>query len=443
LKRCSANGSRSPALSGGRSAHGSFPPSLVFWLFLSQVLTKDGACRETVRAFLAWLACEKGETASPNTAAYCKARARLKTPDIKEAHRQVVERMEDRHAREGLWRGKQVRILDGSSASMPDTPENQNAYPQPPGQKEGCGFPIMRIAALFSLATGAMLALVEDHWKVPERTLFRRLWTYLRPGDVLLADRGACGYAEIFMLSQHGIDCVMRNHPRRTKGLTQIKRFGKADRLVLWHKSTVGPEWVTKTQWAAIPKRLAIREITVRVEVKAFRTKSLILVTTLIDPKAFPKEAFAELYLKRWRAELCLRDIKTTMGMDILRCKSPDMVEKELWMHIIAYNLVRAFMLESAHAYRVPSERVSFKGTLSTLRQWAPILANLSPRNPKRASLYHTMLLYIAKDSLPYRPYRVEPRAIKRRPKPYQYLTKHRHLFREIPHRNRNRHKKP
>jgi hypothetical protein len=425
--------------SENQSATGSFPPSRVFWLFLSQILTRECACRETVRAFLAWLACEKGKTASPSTAAYCKARARLKMQDIEEAHRQVVRKMEDQYARQGLWRGRQVRIVDGSSASMPDTPQNQTAYPQPPGQKEGCGFPIMRIAVLFSLATGATIALVKDHWKTPERTLFRRLWMWLRPGDVLLADRGACSYADIFMLSQQGIECVMRNHPRRTKALTQIKRFGKADRLVLWHKSPDGPQWLTHAQWEAIPERLRVREITVRVAIKGFRTTNLILVTTLTDPKTFPKEAFAELYLKRWRAELYLRDIKTTMGMDILRCKSPHMVEKELWMHMIAYNLVRALMLESAQTYNVASERISFKGTLSTLRQWAPVLINLSPRNPQYVSLYQTMLLYIAKDALPYRPYRVEPRAIKRRPKPYQYLTKPRHIFKEIPHRNRYR----
>jgi hypothetical protein len=350
--------------------------------------------------------------------------------------------MEDQYAGERLWRGRQVRIMDGSSVSMPDTPDNQNAYPQPPGQKQGCGFPIMRIAVLFSLATGAITGLSGDHWKVPERTLFRRLWRRLSPGDVLLADRGACSYADIFMLLQRGVDCVLRNHPARSKGVTQIKRFDKTDRLVLWHKTSVWLPWLTKTQWNVIPDRFVIREITVRVAFKGFRTKSLVIVTTLIDPKMFPKEAFAELYLKRWRAELYLRDIKTTMGMEILRCKSPDMIEKELWMHIIAYNLIRALMLESAQTYGASCERISFKGTLSTLRQWAPILARMSAGNHERLALYQIMLLYIARDTLPYRPYRVEPRAIKRRPKPYQYLTKPRHLFKELPHRNRYRGKK-
>ena len=400
------------------------------------------SCRETLQSFLAWLAGEKGMTASTSTAAYCKARARLKRQDIEKANRQITKLMEKRYAGEQLWFGRQVKIMDGSSVSMPDTPENQKAYPQPPGQKEGCGFPIMRIAVLFSLATGAMIALTKDHWRVHERPLFRRLWKHLNPSDVLLADRGACSYADIFLLSQQGIDCVMRNHPARSKGVTQIKRFDKTDRLVFWHKTNQWLPWLTEEQWIAIPDRLAIREITVQAACKGFRTQRLILVTTLLDPRLFPKKAFAELYLKRWRAELYLRDIKTTMGMDVLRCKSPQMVEKELWMHVVAYNLVRALILESAHICCVPFDRISFKGTLSTLRQWAPSLAHLSVRKQKRLRLYRIMLLYIAGDIVPYRPGRREPRAIKRRPKPYQYLTKPRHLFKELPHRDKYRRKK-
>lgn len=434
-----ATGSNFPAISGARPATGSFPPSRVFWLFLSQVLTSEVSCRDALQGFLVWLAREKGLTASTSTAAYCKARARLGKQDIEETHRRITGAVEVQYAGERSWFGRQVKIMDASSVSMPDTPENQNTYPQPPGQKEGCGFPIMRIAVLFSLATGAMLALTHDHWRVHERTLFRRLWKYLNPGDVLLADRGACSYADIFLLSQQGVDCVMRNHPARSKGVTQTKRFDKTDRLVLWHKTNQWLPWLTEEQWSTIPDRLAIREITVQAACKGFRTKDLVLVTTLIDPKLFPKKLFAELYLKRWRAELYLRDIKTTMGMDVLRCKSPEMVEKELWMHVIAYNLVRALMLESAQACCVPPDRISFKGTLCTLRQWAPVLAHLSLRNQERLRLYRIMLLYIARNTIPHRPNRCEPRAIKRRPKPYQYLTQPRHLFKELPHRNKYR----
>jgi hypothetical protein len=414
-----------------------YTPSDTFWLFLSQVLTQATSCRETVRKFLAWLAVEQGKMASPNTAAYCKARARLSIHDIEEAHRQVVEKTEQQQDAEGLWYGRRVKVADGSSVSMPDTPENQMAYPQSSRQKKGCGFPIMRITALFSLATGTMLSLAKGSLHISERELFRRLWEHLRPGDVALGDRGVGGYAEFFFLLKRGVDSVMRNHPRRTKGITHRKRLGKGDRLIAWHKMKVVPTWLTREQWDAIPERLTVREIRVHVEIPGFRTKNLILVTTLTDPVAFPKQAFAELYRRRWKAELFLRDIKTTMGMDILRCKSPEMVEKELWMFVIAYNLIRALMIESAHTHHISCERLSFKGTVDTVRQWAPALACSSLDAADRAQLYKLMLFYIAKDKVPNRPNRLEPRAIKRRPKNYQRLTKPRSIFKETPHRTK------
>jgi hypothetical protein len=438
-KKCSPHGSTSPEISGAQPAKGSFPPSRIFWLFLSQVLSKTQSCRETLQTFLAWLASEQGETASPNTAAYCKARLRLSIKDIQTTHRRVVRKLEDKTGAEGLWFGRKVRIVDGSSVSMPDTPENQEIYPQPSRQKKGCGFPIMRITALFSLASGAMLAVAKGSLHVSERELFRSLWKRLRPKDVVLADRGFCGFAEFLLLLQRGVDCVMRNHPRRTKGITHIKWLGKDDRLIEWHKMVPHPKWFSKKRWAALPERLLVREIWVHVQIPGFRTSNLILVTTLLDPKAFPKEAFAELYRRRWNAELHLRDIKTTMGMNILRCKTPEMIEKELAMHVIAYNLIRALMIESAQTHHIAYERLSFKGSISTVRQWAPTLTLHSLNPSTRSTLYAHMLFYIAKDQLPYRPNRVEPRAIKRRPSGYQFLMQPRHVFKEIPHRRKYR----
>jgi len=221
-----------------------YTPSDTFWLFLSQTLTKAVSCRETVRRFLAWLAVEKGKVASPNTASYCKARARLAIRDIEQAHRQVVEKTEHQQDTEQLWCGRPVKVVDGSSVSMPDTPENQKAYPQSSRQKKGCGFPIMRITALFCLATGTMLGLAKGSLHISERELFRRLWKHLRPGDVALGDRGFCGYAEFFMLLKSRVDSVMRNHQRRTVGLTLIRRLGKGDRLIEWHKTKVIPTWL-------------------------------------------------------------------------------------------------------------------------------------------------------------------------------------------------------
>lgn len=415
--------------------NGSFPPGNTFWLFLSQVLEQEGSCREALRKFLAWLAAAEGKSASPNTAAYCKARKRLSMEAIVAVHRRLSRNVE-RAGAERLWCGRCVKVVDGSSVSMPDTPANQQRYPQPGGQKEGCGFPVMRIAALFSMATGAVLDVAKDALAVHERTLFRRLWHLLEVGDIVLADRGFASYADFYCLKQRGVDSVMRNHPRRSKGLTSRERLGRNDRLVDWHKTNVRPRWLDQTEWEAMPERLTVREINVRIETPGFRTKTLLIVTTLLDPNTYPPREIAELYRRRWAAELNLRDIKITMGMDILRCKTPAMIEKELWMHLIAYNLVRALMLDAALHCAAKPEGLSLKGTIVTIRHWAPII-NQANENPKHAAaLYERMLHYLATDLLPHRPNRSEPRAKKRRPKNYPLLNKPRHLYKEIPHRN-------
>lgn len=408
-------------------------------MFLSQVLEEDGACRETLRKFLAWLALEKNKSASPRTAAYCKARKRLRLEDVEDVHHHVVRNIEGRANAKDWWCGRPVKVIDGSSVSMPDTPANQDKYPQPKTQQPGCGFPVMRIVAVFSLATGVLLDLAKGPLSVHERPLFRKLWDRFEPGDVALADCGFCSYADFFYLRERGVDSVMRNHQRRKKGLTPLKRLGKNDRLVAWHKTKVHqrPKWVSKARWEAMPERLTVRELTVHVDVPGFRTNTILIVTTLLDPKAFPPRALAQLYRRRWAVELYLRHIKTTMGMDVLRCKSPDMIEKELWMHLIAYNLIRALMLDAATAYAVHLERLSLKGTIATIRQWAPTLAKPQSEPEGPAALYQLMLYYIAADPVPNRPDRTEPRARKRRPKNYQLLNKPRRLFRESQHRNR------
>ena len=321
---------------------------------------------------------------------------------------------------------------------MPDTVANQEKYPQPKGQEEGCGFPVMRIVGIFSLTTGVLLDVAKHALSVHERTLFRSLWDLFEPGDVALADRGFTGFADFFYLKERGVEPVMRKHQRRNKGVTQLKRLGKKDRLLAWHKMTLHqrPKWLSKQQWEAMPDRLIVRQLTVAVDVPGFRTKSLVIVTTLLDPKAFPEGAFAELYRKRWAVELYLRHLKTTMGMDVLRCKTPEMVDKELYMHLIAYNLVRAIMLEAATAYAVHLERLSFKGSIVTIGQWAPTLAQAQSGTEGHDTLYESMLHYIAADPVPHRPNRTEPRARKRRPKNYPLLNKPRGQFKEIPHRN-------
>lgn len=394
----------------------------------------SGSCRETLRKFLAWLALEENATASHSTAGYCKARTRLRQNELDDVHRRVVRSVESSPKAKRLWCGRRVKVIDGSSLSMPDTSANQMRYPQPSTQNKGCGFPVMRIVGLFSLATGVLIELAQDSLAVSERTLFRRLWDCFEPGDVALADTGFVSYADFYYLQQNGVDSVMRNHQKRTKGLTELKRLGKYDRIVEWHKTKICPKWLNQDEWAAIPERLTVRELTVHVDVPGFRTQTLVVVTTLLNSKAYPASAIAQLYRARWAVELFLRHIKITMGMDILRCKAPAMVHKEVTMHLIAYNLVRALMLDAATAHALPLERISLKGTIDTIQHWAPILAQSGAK--QRRSLYQHMLHYIAADQLPHRPNRSEHRARKRRPKNYPLLTKPRKLFKEIPHRN-------
>jgi hypothetical protein len=416
-----------------------FDSAQVFWLFLSQVLEADKSCRETVRKWLGWLAVYRGAVASPNTAAYCKARKRLPEEELIEVDDGLVERLEEAETEEERWLGRRVLVADGSSLSMPDTEENQGSYPQPKGQKPGCGFPVMRVVALFSLATGALLAFSKDQLAVHERTLFRRLWKRLEPGEVVLADRGFNSFADLYWLGAAGVDSVMRKHQRRGAGAKRRQKLGKNDWIVDWIKTKTCPRWLSLEEWRGMPETLTVREIECVVDIPGFRSESFTVATTLLDPVAFPTRAFAQLYRTRWRAELYLRDIKTTLGMEVLRCKSPDMIHKELRMFLIAYNLVRACMLQAARAHAVCLERISFKGTVSTLRAWAPLFLQPDLDANKSDELVQLLRFYLARDLLPFRPNRLEPLARKRRPKNYPLLTKPRLDFKDIPHRNRHK----
>lgn len=402
------------------------------------MLGEKGSCREALRGFQAWLLLEEGKTVSPNTAAYCKARAKLRLPDIQEANRRAVNQMGK--ACPWLWHGRRVMAVDGTGLSMPDTPENQLAWPQPKRVKPGCGFPVMRVCALFSLATGALAGLAHGSLRVHERTLYRTLWRLLGKGDVLLGDRGFCAFADFYLLSIKGVDCVMRKNGRR-KNSPVIKRLAKNDHIVAWSKSRIRPKWLPERTWLGLPESILVREVKVNVQNPGFRTQTIFVATTLLDSREYAASCLADLYWRRWSIELFFRDIKTTMGMDVLRCLKPKMVEMEVWMYVLAYNLVRAVMMEAALKSGVPLDRISFKGTLSTLRQWCPFMALPGLAKEARPALHAQMLLCIARDKLPNRPGRNEPRARKRRPKAYQLLNKPRAQFREIMHRNR--YKKP
>ena len=407
-----------------------------FWLFLAQVLSVTQTCREALRKAQAWACIEHRKIISSNTSAYCQARLRLTHAYLKKINKKVIESFDKDLKKNHLWLGRRVKVVDGSSVSMPDTEENQKLYPQPSGQKKGCGFPVMKIVALFSLHTGAWLNTGYASLKVHELMIWQKMLKQLDPGDVILADRAYCSFAGYYQLLKLNIDSVMRLHQRRSKGVKIIEKLGKNDWLVEWTKVKANPKWTTKKKWKKFPPSLLVRHVQINIAIAGYRTKKITVATTLIDNKKYPKHEIAELYRRRWLAELFLRDLKTSMHMDVLRCKSPQLIYKEMTIYMIAYNLIRALILEAALKKKIDPYRISFKGTISTIRQWTPLMASLKNEHEKK-NVINNMIKILAMDIVPYRPNRLQPRAVKRRRNSYQLLTKPRNIFMEIPHREK------
>ena len=412
-----------PTARGAHSRRRFFPLGLTFWAFLSQVLSPASPCRETVRKVQAWYAVRRQPRPGSGTAAYCRARSRLSRDTLRSIHRHTADELQRRVSHEQLWCGRRVKVVDGTGLSMPDTRRNQKAFPQSSRQKQGCGFPVVKLVGCFCLASGALLHWAEGTLRIHESQLFRKLFAGFLPGDVVLTDRGFCSYADIALLLRAGIDSVMRLHQSRPSDLRKGQRLGPNDRLVTWQKPKQKPRGCTVTDWRRVPATLALRLVFVSINVPGFRTKSLVVVTTLTDPSAYPAEDIARLYLRRWAVELFFRDIKITLGMDVLRCQTPAMVRKEIAMHAIAYNLVRALMQQAAALYHVPIDRLSFKGSVDTLRQWSDTLNAAYDQPREQARLFNQLLQILAEDTVPLRPDRAEPRVRKRRPKAYPLMT--------------------
>lgn len=424
---------------GANSRQRRFTLHVTFWAFLAQTLAPQTSCRDIVRKVQAWwlLRDSNASAGSASTCAYTKARQRLDPEAIRPIARHLVERLESRVVQSQLWRSRRVRVVDGTTVSMPDTGANQKAYPQSSGQKPGCGFPLMRVVGLFSLASGALLGYVKSSIHVHESMLFGRLMDLLEKGDIALADRAFGTFHAFHRMSAAGVDALMRlNGVRKVDFRTGVK-LGANDRLITWKKPAQRPKSCTQEDYNALPATMTLRHVKIVASARGHRTQTVVLVTTLLDPVAYPIKALGELYFQRWSVELHFREIKITLGMDVLRCQSPDMVEKEVMMHAISYNLVRALMQQAAINHHVDLTRISFKGTADTLRHWSTSLEGLRGKPRKQKALLHAMLELIAKDLVPLRPGREEPRARKRRPKNYHLLTKQRHEMIILGHRNR------
>ena len=402
-----------------------YTPFLTFWTFFWQVLSPDRSCRAALKRLGAWMGCRGQTLPNEDTGPYCKARIRLPESALHRLMRALGLKTHQEAPTEWRWCGRKVKLVDGSTAIMPDTPANQQAYPQNPSQKPGLGFPIARFVVVFCLATGAALEAAIGKYQgkqTGENALFRSLWDeVLKPDDVALADRHYCSYFDIAMLKQRGVDSVFRLHQRRPCDFCRGRRLGKEDQIVTWFRPQ-RPDWMDEETYNQIPETMAIRQVRVRIEKPGFRTKVLDIATTLLDPEMYTKANLALLFRQRWHAELDLRAIKIVLGMDMLRCKTPEMVRKEIWMGLLGYNVIRALMVQAATAHRRDPRHLSFKGALQTLGAFA---AGLQEGTAEQRRWLRTILWQsIANDPVGYRPDRVEPRARKRRPKQYPLLTK-------------------
>jgi hypothetical protein len=403
-----------------------FSPLVTLWVFLGQVLSADQSCRAAVARLIAHRVSRGQSPCSAETGAYCQARKRLPEAFFSDVARQTGRRLEAGVDPKWLWKGRRVHVYDGSSLSMPDTPENQAAYPQPVAQKPGLGFPLARIAAVFSLACGAVLDLGICRYAgkgQSELSLLRALWDLFVPGDVVLTDRLMCSWTEMVMLKERGVDSVTRLSKRRAD-FRRGKRLGKGDHIVKWPKPTK-PRSMDREAYDVLPEFLLVRETRVQVEQAGFRSRTIIVVTTLLGAEEITKGDLAQVYRARWNAELDLRSLKRTMQMDVLRCKTPELVRKEIWAHVLAYNLIRTVMAQAASEHGIEPRSVSFKGAIQTLEAFQSVIALQGEGDAEhRREVYQLVLEAIATHRVADRPDRVEPRLRKRRPKHYGFLRK-------------------
>ena len=393
-----------------------FPPIVTLCAFLSQVLSSDHSCQNAVANVLAERVAQGKPPCSSNTKSYCEARLRLPISLVRQLVRETGRLLHLKSEEGWKWKGRSIKLVDGTTVSMPDTPENQKIYPQPESQKEGVGFPITRIVAIISLSCGAVLDMAIGPYKgkeTGEHALLRQILGSISTGDIILGDRYYCSYFLIVMLQRLGADLVFQIHGSRKSDFRRGKHIGKKDHIVIWEKPKQRPGWMDELMYCQMPDTLAIREI---------KINEMVITTTLLNPKEVTRKELGELYTKRWLIEVDFRFIKTVLQMDVLRCKTPDMVCKEIWVHLLAYNLIRAVMAQAAYRYNLPPRTLSFKGTLQQLNAFKETF--LRTAKTRLSIMYGYLLEAIANHRTGNRSRRSEPRAVKRRRKPYPLLTK-------------------
>jgi len=417
-----------------------FSKQNTFWAFFSQILNADHGCQEVVRKIQAYALSKGMSMPSSSTSAYCQARKKLPQSILESVIEHTGQSLQSA-VKKTRWKKRRVIVVDGTGLSTPDTQANQAIWPQPNSQKPGCGFPQLRLCACFCLQSGALLSYGIGSQKKHELPLLRDQLNTFKRGDVLLGDKGFCSYYDVSLLLDKGVDSVFTLARRKPVNSTEaIKVLGDNDLLIRWRK----PAWnkvlsYTRAQWDDLPDELILRQIKVTINQPGFRTQEYYLITSLIDSVNYRADELASLYYQRWDVELFFRDIKTTLDMNVLKCKTPSMVEKEIAMHWIVYNTLRWLIVRAAQDIKQAPRRISFKASLQALRQWEPSLNLPDLTRRERQQLLQSLLAVISQGILLLRPGRREPRCVKRRPKPFALLTKPRHEMVEIPHRNRYR----
>ena len=410
-----------------------YSPLVTLWVFLSQVLSADHSCRGAVARLIAYRVSRGQKPCSAKTGAYCQARERLPEKFFSTLACSVGRALDDKTEHRWRWKGRRVYLFDGTTVDLPDTPENQEAYPQVYNQKPGLGFPLARVGAIISLACGAILNLGVCRYAGKgqgEVSLLRQLWDILCPGDILLTDCLQANWLNIVLVKERGLDLVSRlNKANRTADFRRGKRLGHQDHIVRWRKPA-SIRSLDRASDQTLPEFITIRETKIRVTQPGFRTKAIVIVTTLLDPQQTTKEDLATLYRARWNNELDLRSIKSTMQMHELRCKTPESVRKEIWTHALAYNLIRTLMAQAATTHGILPRTISFKGTLQTLEAFQPMIEQRFDHDPaQRLRLYQNLLDAVATHRVADRPDRFEPRAKKKRRDHYAWLTSPRKLI--------------
>jgi hypothetical protein len=403
-----------------------------WWCFLWQMLGGNVSCRAVVRQLQAMFVLEGRPGVDEGTSAYCQARARLPDGLFPAALQASAQAANARVEPGTALQGRPVKMLDRTSLVVPDTPANQAGYPQSKSQAPGCGFALVNLLAVWDARGAAIVDVELGNQHHSELRLLHQLAPRLAPDDIVVYDRALGHYVGCALLQARGLDLISRVHTRRIDWRGG-HRLGRHERLATWSKSRQQPPYLTAEEWAALPEEITVRILRVRVQQKGFRTRTLALVTTLLDNVAYPAPQIVEAYHRRWRLEMCLDDLKTTLRLDALRCQSPTMVRRELLMLCTAHNLIRAVMAEAAAAHAVPLERLSFTGALVSIRHFCTASAQTA-RPALRRALWSELLRLIAADPVPLRPDRWEPRAVKRRPKPYPRLNRPRHKYRQARH---------